>query len=165
MPSFDVVSKLNLAELDNAVNQARKEISTRYDFQGTSTEIQLADDKSSLLLKSSSEGRLEAAFDVLQTKFVKRGLSLRSLERLPIETAALGHVKQTLKLQQGIPVEKAKDLIKTLKESKLKVQGSIQGDQLRVSGKSKDELQQAIALLRAQQERLGIDLQFVNFRD
>lgn len=165
MPSFDVVSKINLQELDNAVNQTKKEISTRYDFQGTHTEVTLAEDKSYILLKSSSEGRLDAAFDVLQSKFVKRGISLRCMTREDVDTAALGHVKQTVRLQQGISTEKGKDLIKVLKESKLRVQGSIQGDQLRVSGKSKDDLQAAIALLREQQERLTLDLQFTNFRD
>lgn len=165
MPSFDVVSKINQQELDNALNQTRKEIATRYDFQGTSTEVTLADDRKSLLLKANSEGRIDAAYDVLQGKFVKRGLSLRCLTRQKIDAAALGHVKQVVLLAQGISVEKAKDLIKVLKESKLKVQGSIQGDELRVSGKSRDALQEAIALLRAQQEPMNIDLQFTNFRE
>jgi uncharacterized protein YajQ (UPF0234 family) len=165
MPSFDAVSKINLQELDNAVNQAKKEISTRFDFQGTHTEITVAEDKGSILLKSSSEGRIDAAYDVLQSKFIKRGISLRCMTREDMDTAALGHVKQVIKLQQGIPVEKAKDLIKVLKESKLKVQGSIQADQLRVTGKNRDDLQEAIALLRGQQEAQKIDLQFTNFRD
>jgi len=165
MPSFDVVSKVNLQEVDNAVNQARKEIATRYDFQGTHTEVSLAEDKTALQLKANSEGRLQAAYDVLQSKLVKRGVSLRALQTGPVDSAALGQVKQTIKLQQGIAVEKSKELIKALKESKMKLQGSIQGDQLRISGKNKDDLQSAIALFRAQQEKLNLDLQFTNFRD
>ena len=165
MPSFDVVSKPNLQEVDNAFNQAKKEISTRYDFQGTSTEIILGEDKGSFLLKSSSEGRVQAALDVLQSKLVKRGVSLRFLNVGDVDSAALGQVKQTVTLQQGIPQDKGKDLVRVIKDSKLKVQASIQADQLRVSGKSKDDLQQAIALLRQQQEPLKIELQFINFRD
>lgn len=165
MPSFDVVSKVNLNELDNAVNQTKKEIQTRYDFQGTHTEVTLAEDKKVIFLKSDSEGRLQAAYDVLQSKLVKRGVSLRALDPGEIEKTSLGAVKQTILLQQGIPVEKSKDLIKVLKESKLKVQGSIQGDELRVSGKNRDDLQAAIALCRQQMDRLKIDMQFVNFRD
>jgi len=154
MPSFDVVSKINLQELDNALNQARKEISTRYDFQGTHTEINLSDDKTSVLLKANSEGRIQAGYDVLQGRLVKRGISLRALEPGPIEPAAM-----------GIPVEKGRELIKALKDSKLKVQGAIQGDQLRISGKSRDDLQAAMALFRQQQETLKLDIQFTNFRD
>ena len=165
MPSFDVVSKVNLQELDNAVNQTRKEISTRYDFQGTHTEVTLAEDRASILLKSSSEGRLDAAFDVLQNKFLKRSISLRCMTREEVDSGALGHVKQLIKLQQGIPIEKAKDLIKVLKEQKVRVQGSIQGDELRISGKNRDDLQEAIALFRTQQEKLSLDMQFTNFRD
>jgi uncharacterized protein YajQ (UPF0234 family) len=165
MPSFDVVSKINLQELDNAINQARKEISTRYDFQGTHTEIILAEDKTNVLLKANSEGRIQAGYDVLQSRLVKRGISLRALEPGPIEPAAMGHVKQLIKLQQGIPVEKGRELIKALKDSKLKVQGAIQGDQLRISGKSKDDLQAAMTLFRQRQETLKLDIQFTNFRD
>ena len=165
MPSFDVVSKIDLQELDNAVNQTRKEISTRYDFQGTHTEVTLAEDRASILLKSSSEGRLDAAFDVLQNKFLKRGISLRCMTRDEVDSGALGHEKQVIKLQQGIPIEKAKELVKMLKEQKVKAQGSIQGDELRVSGKNRDDLQDAIALFRSQQEKLSLDMQFTNFRE
>ena len=165
MPSFDVVSKINLQELDNAVNQTRKEIATRYDFQGTHTEVSLADDRASILLKANSEGRLQAGYDVLQSKLVKRGVSLRALQPGPVDSAALGQMKQTIALQQGIAMEKARELVKAVKDSKMKVQAAIQGDQLRVTGKSKDELQAAMALLRAQQDKLKLDLQFTNFRD
>jgi uncharacterized protein YajQ (UPF0234 family) len=165
MPSFDVVSKVNLQELDNAVNQARKEISTRYDFQGTHAEVILGEDKASIQVKANSPGRLQAAYDVLQSKLVRRGVSLRALEAGEVEPTQHGHVKQLIKLQQGIPMEKARSLVKTLKDSKMKVQGSIQGDQLRISGKNKDDLQAAIALLKSEQEKLSVDLQFTNFRD
>src|SRR5216683_3793609 len=165
MPSFDVVSKINMQELDNALNQTRKEIGSRYDFQGTQTEVVLAEDQASLQLKANSQGRLQAAYDVLQGKLVKRGISLRVLQPGTIDPAALGHVKQQIKLQQGIPIEKARELIKALKDSKLKVQGAIQGDQLRITGKSRDDLQVAMALFRQQQETLKLDIQFTNFRD
>jgi len=165
MPSFDVVSKINMQELDNALNQTRKEIGSRYDFQGTQTEVVLAEDQASLQLKANSEGRLQAAYDVLQGKLVKRGISLRVLQPGTIDPAALGHVKQQIKLQQGIPIEKARELIKALKDSKLKVQGAIQGDQLRITGKSRDDLQSAMALFREQQDKLQLDMHFTNFRD
>ncbi len=165
MPSFDVVSKINLQELDNAVNQTRKEIATRYDFQGTHTEVTLADDRNSIQLKANSEGRLQGAYDVLQSKLVKRGVSLRALQPGPVDSAALGQVKQAIGLQQGIPVERARELVKALKDSKLKVQAAIQGDQLRVTGKNKDDLQAVIALFRGQQDKLKLDMQFTNFRD
>jgi uncharacterized protein YajQ (UPF0234 family) len=165
MPSFDVVSKIDLAELDNAVNQAKKELSTRYDFQGSNVDVLLAPDKTSLTVKANSEDRVQAAKEVLLSKLAKRGISLLALEYEPIEKSGLSVVKQTIRLQQGIPVEKSKELVKLLKDSKMKVQGSIQGDQLRVSGKNKDDLQAAIALFRKEQERLKLDMQFTNFRD
>ncbi|MDQ3262555.1 MAG: YajQ family cyclic di-GMP-binding protein [Myxococcota bacterium] len=165
MPSFDVISKIDLHELDNALNQARKEISTRYDFQGTRTELQLLDGNTGILIKSESEGRVSAAYEVLLTKLAKRGVSVRAFTSGEMDSKALGVVKQTISMQQGIPVEKAKELIKLLKESKLKVQGSIQGDQLRITGKNRDDLQAAIAQLRAQQEQLKLDMQFTNFRE
>jgi uncharacterized protein YajQ (UPF0234 family) len=164
MPSFDTVSKIDMQELDNALNQAKKEIATRYDFQGTETTIELAPDKRTLLLKADSAGRLDAARDVLFNKLAKRGVSLRGLELGKVEPAGLDRVKQTLTLTQGIPVEKAKKLAAAIKESKLKVTSTIQGDALRVTGKQRDDLQQAMALLRTQQEALGIDLQFNNVR-
>jgi len=165
MPSFDVVSKIDMQELDNALNQTKKEISTRYDFQGTSTTVELAPDKHTLLLRADSAGRLDAARDVLFSKLAKRGVSLRGLELGKVEPAGLDRVKQTLTLVQGIPVEKAKKLVAVVKDAKRKAQASIQGDALRVTSKSKDELQEAMKLLRAQQEPLEVDLQFNNFRD
>jgi uncharacterized protein YajQ (UPF0234 family) len=165
VPSFDVVSKINMAELDNALNQTKKEIQTRFDFQGTQTTVELAPDRSAILLKSSSEGRLTAAYEVLQTKLVKRGVSLRALVPGDIETTSLGVAKQSVGLQQGINVEKAKELIRILKDSKIKAQGSIQGDQLRITGKNRDDLQSAIQLFRGQVDVVKLDMQFVNFRD
>jgi hypothetical protein len=165
MPSFDVVSKIDLAELDNAITQAKKELSTRYDFQGVNADITLAPDKTSLTVKANAEDKLQAAKEVLLTKLSKRGISLMALEYDPIEKAGLSVVKQTIRLQQGIPVEKSKELVKLLKDSKMKVQGSIQADQLRVTGKNKDDLQAAMALFRKEQERLKLDMQFTNFRD
>jgi cyclic-di-GMP-binding protein len=165
MPSFDVVSKVDLQEVDNAVNNARKELSTRFDFQGTGTEISLGPDRASVLLKSNSEPKLDAAYEVFLNKAVKRGLSARGITRAEVEKSGMGMVRQTITFQQGIPIEKAKDLAKVVKDSKMKVQAAIQGDQLRVTGKNRDDLQAAIALLRQQQDRLSLDLQFNNFRD
>ena len=165
MPSFDVVSKIDIAELDNAVNQTKKEISTRYDFQGAQADIVLAPDKTSLTIKANSEDRVQAAKEVLLPKMAKRGISLLALEYEPIEKTGLANVKQLIKLQQGIPVEKSKELVKLLKDSKLKVQGSIQADQLRVTGKNQDDLQAAMALFRKEADKLQLDMQFTNFRD
>jgi cyclic-di-GMP-binding protein len=165
MPSFDVVSKIDIAELDNAVNQAKKEISTRYDFQGVNGDFVLAPDKTSITVKANSEEKVQAAKEVLLTKLAKRGIPLLALEYEPIEKTGLSNVKQLIKLQQGIPVEKSKELVKLLKDSKMKVQASIQGDQLRVTGKNKDDLQAAMALFRKEADRLKLDMQFTNFRD
>ncbi len=165
MPSFDVVSKLDAAELDNAVNQSKKELSTRYDFQGADADVTLSPDKTSITVKANSEDRVQSAKEVLLSKLAKRGISLMALEYEPMEKTGLSNVKQLIKLQQGIPVEKSKELVKLLKDSKMKVQGSIQGDQLRVTGKNRDDLQAAIALFRKEQERLKLDMQFTNFRD
>lgn len=165
MPSFDVTSKIDLSELDNAINQTKKEITTRYDFQGVNADVVLAPDKTSLTVKANSEDKVQATKEILLAKLAKRGISLFALEYEPIEKTGLSNVKQLIKLQQGISVEKSKELVKLLKDSKLKVQGSIQADQLRVTGKNKDDLQAAIALFRKEQDRLKLDMQFTNFRD
>lgn len=165
MPSFDVVSKIDLAELDNAVNQTKKELSTRYDFQGANSDVVVSPDHTFITVKANSEERVQAAKEVLLAKLAKRGISLRVLQYEDIEKTGLSNVKQLIKLQQGIPVEKSKELIKVLKESKLKVQASIQADQLRVTGKSRDDLQAAMALFRGQQDVIKLDMQFTNFRD
>jgi uncharacterized protein YajQ (UPF0234 family) len=165
MPSFDVVSKLDLQELDNAVQQTRKELLNRYDFQGTNTELTLGEDKKSILIRTKDEQRAEAVRQLLLAKLAKRGVSLRGLEIGKLEATGLGMVKQTVSLQQGIPTDKAKELIKLLKDSKIKAQGSIQGEEMRVSGKNRDDLQAAIALFRSKQDELKLDMQFTNFRD
>src|SRR5215217_474449 len=165
MPSFDVVSKIDLAELDNAVNQTKKELSTRYDFQGAQADVLVAPDHTALTVKANSEERVQAAKEVLLVKLAKRNISLRALEYGDIEKTGLHNVKQVIKLQQGIPVEKSKELVKLLKESKMKVKGSIQADQLRVTGKNRDDLQAAMALFRGEQDVIKLDMQFTNFRD
>ncbi len=165
MPSFDVVSEVDMQELDNAVNNARKEIETRYDFRNTKTEINLGDDRKSVVLKSSSEDRLNAAVEVLDAKAIKRGISIRSFIAGKIEPAAGQTVRQVITVQQGSPQEKAKKIVARIKDSKLKVQAQIQGEQLRVTGKNKDDLQQAIALCRSMQDELALNMQFNNFRD
>lgn len=161
MPSFDIVSELDQHELDNAVQQAEKEVSTRFDFRGTDTSIERTPE--GIVLRANSEGRIEAAFNVLSEKCAKRKVSLRSLDPQKIEPAAKGHFKQLVKLKQGISKEKAKELIQFIKDGKYKVQASIQGEQVRVTGKKKDELQEVIQAMRAKD--FGVDLQFTNFRD
>ncbi len=159
--SFDVVCKVDLDEVKNAVAQAMKEIGQRYDFKGSVSKIELKDEKV-LVLTSDDEVKLRAVIDVLQTKLHKRGVSIRSMVYGKVEPAAKGTVRQEVTIQQGIPVEKAKGLIKALKDAKIKAQASIQGDQLRVSGKSRDDLQEVIALFKKEDQ--GLDLQFTNYR-
>lgn len=159
--SFDVVSKVNIDEVKNAVTQAMKEIGQRYDFKGSVSSIELKDD-AVLALHSDDEVRLKAVIDVLQSKLFKRGVSIKNLDYGKIEAAAKGTVRQDIKILQGIPGDKAKGLVKVLKDAKIKVQAAIQGDQLRVSGKDKDVLQEAIALLKANDQ--GLELQFTNYR-
>ncbi len=159
--SFDVVSRVDLEEVRNAVNQAVKEIGQRFDFKGSISRIELKDE-ALLTLTSDDEVKLKAVIDVLQSKLVKRGVSIRAMEYGKLEPAAKAAVRQEVKILQGIPPEKAKGLVKALKDAKLKVQAAIQGDQLRVSGKNKDDLQEAIALLKKNDQ--GLDLQFTNYR-
>ena len=159
-PTFDVVSEVNLPEVGNAVAQAQKETAQRYDLKGSAAGIEQKDKE--LTLTANDEFGLKAVTDILQTKLVKRGVSLKSLEYGPIEPATKGTVRQVVTIRQGIASEKAKEIVKAIKDSKLKVQVAIQGEQLRVSGKKKDDLQAAIALLRGAD--FGIPLQFTNFR-
>lgn len=165
MPSFDIVSEVDLQEVDNAINQARKELQGRFDFRGVPVEIALSDDKKSVVLKSDGEEKVDAVWDVLLGKLLKRGVTANSLERGRKEAVGGKQIKQEVRLQQGIPADKAKELVKLIKDSKLKVQGSIQGDAVRVSGKDKDELQAAIRLCRENADRLKLDMKFTNFRD
>jgi cyclic-di-GMP-binding protein len=161
MPSFDVVSKLAMHEVDNALQQASKEIANRYDFRGTDAEVERTAE--GLVMKANSESRLAAVYLVLQEKCAKRHVSLRSLDPQKVEPAASSSFRQLVKLKQGLEKEQAKEVVRVLKDSKLKVQGAIQGDAVRVTGKKKDDLQAAIAALRGHD--FGIDLQYENFRD
>jgi uncharacterized protein YajQ (UPF0234 family) len=159
--SFDIVSKVDLQEVSNALQQALKEIHTRYDLKDSKSDVHL-EGKDALVLSSADEYKLKAVNDVLQTKLVKRGVSLKALTYGTIEPAAGSTVRQKVSLQQGIPIEKAREIVKLVKNSKLKVQASIQGDFVRISGKDRDTLQQVIALIK--QSDFGIDMQFTNYR-
>jgi hypothetical protein len=160
--SFDVVSKIDLQEVSNAIQQALKEIHTRFDLKNSKSDIVL-EGKEAIVLSSDDEYKLKAVNDILQNKLVKRQVPLKGLDYGPVETAAGSTVRQKVKLQQGIPIEKARDIVKLIKDSKLKVQASIQSDTIRVSGKDRDTLQQVIALLRGKD--FGIDMQFTNYRN
>jgi uncharacterized protein YajQ (UPF0234 family) len=159
--SFDIVSKVDLQEVSNALQQALKEIHTRYDLKDSKSDIHL-EGKEALVLSSADEYKLKSVNDVLQTKLVKRGVSLKALTYGAIEPAAASTVRQKVSLQQGIPIEKAREIVKIVKNSKLKVQASIQGDFVRISGKDRDTLQQVIAMIK--QSDFGIDMQFTNYR-
>ncbi len=159
--SFDIVSKLDLQEVRNAVDQALKEIHTRFDLKDSKSEITI-EGAETIQLASSDEYKLDAVKQILQQKMVKRGLSLKSLTWGKLEPATGSSVRQKITLQQGIPTEKAKEIVKLVKESKKKAQASIQGDTVRVSGKDRDTLQEIIALLR--NHDFGIDMQFTNYR-
>jgi hypothetical protein len=163
MPTFDVVSKVDKQEIDNAVNMARREVTNRYDFKGTNADIVWTPETSTILITANSEGRVEAALDVLQSKIVKRKISLKVLDAAPIKPSGKGGYRQEIVIKQGIAKELAKEIVKEIKQMKLKVQGSIQGDQLRVSGKKRDALQNVITELKAND--YDTPLQFVNFRD
>jgi len=159
--SFDIVSKTDYAEVANALNQTSKEISQRFDFKGSKAGAELAE--KDLLLTAEDETRLRNMNDILQSKLLKRGISLKALDYQKIEPAAGGTVRQVVKVQQGIPIEKAKEVVKFIKDRKLKVQASIQGETVRVSGKDRDTLQETIAALKGHD--FGIDMQFDNYRN
>jgi uncharacterized protein YajQ (UPF0234 family) len=161
MPSFDVVSKVQMHEVDNAVQQTAKEIATRYDFRDTGSSIERTEE--GIVLRSNSEGRIDAAFVVLQEKLVRRKVSLKSIDAQDTQPMGGTTFRKLIKITQGISTEKAKDVVKFLKGSGLKVQGSIQGDSVRVNGSKKDVLQQAIAAMR--NNDFGVELQFENYRD
>jgi uncharacterized protein YajQ (UPF0234 family) len=160
--SFDVVSKIEMPEVLNAVQQASKEIQTRFDLKDSKSSIELKEKDNKILLASSDEFKLRAVIEILQSKLVKRKVPLKGLEFGEIIPSAGSSVKQEITLQQGIAIEKARDIVKKVKDSKLKVQASIQGDFVRIAGKDRDTLQQAIALLRGHD--FGIDIQFINYR-
>jgi hypothetical protein len=158
--SFDIVSRVDLQEVKNAIGQATKEIENRFDLKGTGSRIELAGEE--LVLHSSDEFKLKAVRDVLETRLVKRHVSLKALSYGPVERALGQAARQRVSLQKGIPTDKAREIVKLVKGTKLKVQAAIQGDQVRVSGKNKDDLQGVIQALKASD--LGIDMQFTNYR-
>jgi cyclic-di-GMP-binding protein len=159
--TFDIVSKIDLQEVSNAIQHATKEIVTRFDLKDSKSSIAL-EGKDAIVLHSVDEYKLKAINDILQAKLVKRGISLKGLTYAPIESALGATAKQKITLQQGIPIEKAKAIVLLIKNSKKKVQASIQADVVRVSGKDRDSLQEVIALLK--QQDFGIDMQFTNYR-
>jgi cyclic-di-GMP-binding protein len=160
--SFDVVSKIDLAEVSNAVQQAMKEITQRYDLKDSKSNIELKEKDNTLVLASQDDYKLKAITEILSQKLVKRQVPLKGLSYGTVTPAAGSSVKQEVSLQQGIPIEKSREIVKKIKDSKLKVQAAIQGDFVRVSGKDRDTLQSAIKLLR--DSDFGIDMQFINFR-
>ncbi|MBZ5607991.1 MAG: YajQ family cyclic di-GMP-binding protein [Acidobacteriia bacterium] len=160
--SFDIVSKIDLAEVNNAIQQALKEIVQRYDLKNSKSDIQLNEKDHKILLESQDEFKLKAVADVFEQKLIKRKVPLKGLTFGAVAPAAGSTVRQEISLQQGIPIEKARDIVKLIKDSKKKVQASIQGDLVRVSGRDRDTLQEVMALLRGQD--FGIDMQFTNYR-
>jgi uncharacterized protein YajQ (UPF0234 family) len=160
--SFDIVSKIDLNEVTNAIHQALKEISVRYDLKNTKSQIELNEKDKKILLASADEFKLRAVTEVLELRLVKRGVPLKGLLYGEVTPAAGSTVRQEISIQQGIPIEKAREIVKKIKEAKVKVQASIQGDLVRVAGKNRDDLQQVIQLLRAQD--FAIDMQFTNYR-
>ena len=160
--SFDVVSKIEIPEVINAIQQAMKEITQRYDLKDSHSNIELKEKENKVILTSKDEFKLKAVVDILQSKLVKRNVPLKGLSYGEVIPAAGSTVRQEITLQQGIAIEKAREIVKKIKDSKLKVQASIQGDFVRVAGKDRDTLQSAIALLRGAD--FGIDMQFTNYR-
>jgi uncharacterized protein YajQ (UPF0234 family) len=159
--TFDIVSRIDLQEVSNAIQQALKEVHTRFDLKDSKSTIAM-EGKDAIVLTSADEFKLKAVNDVFQQKLVKRGVPLKGLTYSAVEPAAGSTVRQKISMQQGIPIEKARDIVKLIKNSKKKVQASIQGDLVRVSGKDRDSLQEIIAMLR--QQDFGIDMQFTNYR-
>lgn len=160
--TFDIVSKIELPEVSNAIQQARKEVEQRYDLKNSHSSIELQEKDNKILLASADEFKLKAVVEILEQKLVKRKVPLKGLNYGVITPAAGSTVRQEITLQQGIPIEKAREIVKAIKDSKKKVQASIQGDLVRVSGRDRDVLQEVIGLLRGQD--FGIDMQFTNYR-
>lgn len=158
--SFDIVSKTDMQEVSNAIQQAQKELAQRFDFKGSKSSIELTAEE--IVLVSDDEGKLRSVKDILESKLVKRGVSLKALDYAVLEQAAGGTVRQKAKIVQGIEIEKAKAIVKAIKEAKLKVQASIQSDQVRVTGRAKDDLQKAMAIVKGND--YGVPLQFTNYR-
>ena len=160
--SFDVTSTIEMPEVENAVNQARKEIGQRFDFKGSTAKIELDQKANTLTLTAEDNFKIESVWDVLQTRLIKRDVAVKNLKRGDIEAAGGSTSKQVITLQQGIPIEAAKEIVKHLKDLKKKVQATIQADQVRITSSSKDELQDAMQALRAKD--FGVALQFGNYR-
>src|SRR5216684_1815989 len=160
--TFDIVSKIDLAEVNNAIQQALKEIHNRYDLKNSKSDVQLNEKENKVALASQDEFKLKALVEVLEQKLVKRKVPLKGLTFGAVIPAAGSTVRQEITLQQGIPIEKAREIVKAIKDSKKKVQASIQGDFVRVSGRDRDSLQDVIAMLRGHE--FGIDMQFTNYR-
>jgi len=160
--SFDIVSKVEIPEVLNAIQQAQKEILTRYDLKDSKSTIELNEKDMKILLASGDDFKIKAVIDILQSKLVKRGVPIKNLEFGKVEAASGQSVRQEVKLVQGIPTEKAKDVVRVIKDSKKKVQAAIMGDYVRVSSKDRDTLQEILALLRGQD--FGVELQFTNYR-
>ncbi|HYI09649.1 MAG TPA: YajQ family cyclic di-GMP-binding protein [Thermoanaerobaculia bacterium] len=158
--SFDIVSKTEMQEVANAVQQAQKELAQRFDFKGSKSSIELTAEE--IVLVSDDEGKLRSVKDILETKLIKRGVALKALDYQKLEQASGGTVRQHIKIVQGIESEKAKAIVKAIKDAKMKVQASIQADQVRVTGRSKDDLQKAMALVKGGD--YGIPVQFTNYR-
>lgn len=160
--SFDIVSTVNMQEIDNAVNQAIKEIANRFDFRGSKTRITLSKENKEITVISDDDYKLKSVIDVLESKLIKRGVSGKSLSYGKVEPSSGMTVTQVAKIVEGIEQEKAKQIVKTIKDAKLKVTPSIQGDQVRITGRSKDDLQTVMGMLR--EKDFGIPLQFTNFK-
>ncbi len=160
--SFDVVSKLEIPEVVNAIQQATKEVETRYDLKDTKSTIELNEKDMKILLASSDDFKLKAVNDILQSKLLKRGVPIKNLSYGPVQSASGMSVRQEVKMQQGLPTEKAKEVVKAIKDSKKKVTASIMGDYVRVAAKDRDALQEVIALLKGQD--FGVELQYTNYR-
>lgn len=161
--SFDIVSEFDRQELLNAVDQVKRDLQSRFDLKNSNSDIELDSDKS-ITITTSDDMKLRNIYDILQTKLVKRGLSIKILDAQAIENALGGNVRQAYNLRKGLTQELAKKIVADIKDSKLKVQASIQGDQVRVTGKSKDDLQEVIKLLRSNEEKYDYPLQFTNYR-
>lgn len=162
MPSFDIVVKVDPQEVDNAVNNAVKELSQRYDFKGSKSKIEW-DKKTEIKLIADDDYKLNALIEILQGKMMKRGISIKNIDMGKVEPSFEGTVTQKITVKSGIPSEKAKEITKLFKDTKMKVQSQIQDEQVRVTGKKRDDLQECIALVKGTD--LGLDFQFINFRD
>ncbi|MCL5033894.1 MAG: YajQ family cyclic di-GMP-binding protein [Bacteroidetes bacterium] len=163
MPSFDIVNRVDLQEVDNAINNTKKEIATRYDFRGSPAEVSLDKKEKTIHIVAEHEMRMDAVMDMLMTHMIKRKVDPKVLQMKPVEPTSQGHVKREVSIKEGIDTETAKKIVKLIKDQKLKVQASIQEEQVRVTGKKIDDLQEVIKMLRGQ--NVGVPLQYINMKD